>query len=237
MVGLGGGFLMVPLLRLVFAMEPAEAAGTSLVLVFANSLSGSFAYLRQRRVDVRTGLLLAAGGFPASIVGAVLVTRVSAIAFDALYALFLIAVGLDLFLNREKRTANRRELAAGDAPAIAAWRAIALGVVVGFVSSVFGLGGGVVVVPALLYLSILPALSISATSQFAILLTSPVGLASHLALHDVKLAYAIPLVLGGLLGGQIGAKTAGRMSPATLTRVLGFALAAAAVALVGKHFL
>lgn len=237
MVGLGGGFLMVPLLRLVFAMEPAEAAGTSLVLVFANSLSGSFAYLRQRRVDVRTGLLLAAGGFPASIAGAVLVTRVSAVAFDALYALFLIAVGLDLFLNREKRTANRRELAGGDAPAIAGWRAIALGIVVGFVSSVFGLGGGVVVVPALLYLSTLPALSISATSQFAILLTSPVGLASHLVLHDVKLAYAVPLVLGGLLGGQIGAMSAARMSAATLTRVLGFALAAAAIALVGKHFL
>jgi len=237
MVGLGGGFLMVPLLRLIFGMEPAEAAGTSLVLVFANSLSGSLAYLRQKRVDIRTGLLLALGGFPASIIGAVLVTRVSAVAFDALYAVFLIAVGTDLFLNREKRAANRREPASNEGPAIKPWHAIALGIAVGFISSVFGLGGGVVVVPVLLYLSTLPAVSISATSQFAILLTSPVGLASHLVLHDVSLGYALPLVAGGLLGGQIGAKAASRMSPGALMRVLAIALVAAALALVGKHVL
>ncbi|MBV9270527.1 MAG: sulfite exporter TauE/SafE family protein [Candidatus Eremiobacteraeota bacterium] len=237
MVGLGGGFLMVPLLRLFFALQPAEAAGTSLVLVFANSLSGSFAYLRQRRIDVRTALLLAAGGFPAGIVGAVLVTRVSGVAFDALYAVFLIVVGLDLFLNREKRLAGRSDFTSEKGPAIAGWRAIALGIVVGLVSSVFGIGGGVVVVPALLYLSTLPAISISATSQFAILLTSPVGLVSHLILHDVAAAYALPLVFGGLLGGQIGAKWAAHLSPSALTRALGFALAAAAVALLGKHLL
>jgi len=235
MVGLGGGFLMVPLLRIVYGMEPSIAAGTSLVLVVANSFSGSLAYFRQRRVNVRTSLLIAAGGFPASIAGAILVSHISGLFFDIAYAVFLIVVGYDVIVNRRHRLAARETAAA--AAGIPAWRAIAIGCIVGLVSSLFGIGGGVVVVPALLYFSTLPPHAISATSHFAILLTSPVGVASHALLHDIKLAYAVPLVAGGLTGGQIGAALAHRISSSTLMKLLGAALAIAAASLVLKHVL
>jgi len=75
MVGLGGGFVLVPILRLVFGLAPAEAAGTSLALVVANSASGAFTYFLQKRVHVKIGLLLAAGGLPGSILGARLTGR------------------------------------------------------------------------------------------------------------------------------------------------------------------
>ena len=234
MVGLGGGFLMVPLLRLVYGMEPSIAAGTSLVLVLANSLSGSIAYLRRGSVDIRTSLLIAAGGFPSSIVGAVLVNRVSGLFFDLAYALFLIVVGYDVIVNRRRRLAQRERAEAGPG-AIAGWRAVSLGILVGLLSSVFGIGGGVVVVPSLLYFSTLTPHAISATSHFAILLTSPVGVASHALLHDIKLSYGVPLVAGGLAGGQIGAALAHRVSGSALMKLLGAALAIAAVALVIKH--
>ncbi|MBV8488888.1 MAG: sulfite exporter TauE/SafE family protein, partial [Candidatus Eremiobacteraeota bacterium] len=61
MVGLGGGFILVPILRLFFGLAPAEAAGTSLLLIIANSFSGAITYLWHRRVHVRLGLLIAAG--------------------------------------------------------------------------------------------------------------------------------------------------------------------------------
>lgn len=234
MVGLGGGFLMVPLLRIVYGMEPSIAAGTSLVLVAANSLSGSFAYLRQGRVNIRLGLLIAAGGFPASIVGALLVSKVSGLLFDLAYALFLIAVGYDVIVNRKRRLAHR-ETAGNGSNGFAGWRAVALGCLVGLLSSVFGIGGGVVVVPSLLYFSTLAPHAISATSHFAILLTSPVGVASHAFLHDITFAYVLPLVAGGLAGGQIGASLAHRLSGSTLMKLLGAALTIAAAALVFKH--
>jgi hypothetical protein len=238
MVGLGGGFIVVPALRLFFGFEPAEAAGTSLVLVVANSASGSVAYLLQRRVHVRVGLLIALGGLPGSLIGAWAVTRVSAQTFDWLLAALLIAVGTDLILNRHRRIAGRADVSAISATKGMSYRlAIALGFIVGLISSLFGIGGGAIVVPSLLYFSQLPAHAISATSHFAILLTSPVGLAAHIAQHDVRLSSVVPLVAGGLLGGPIGARLSLRLKSSLLLLLVAVALFAAAGSLILKHLI
>ena len=212
MVGLGGGFILVPVLRLFFGLGPAEAAGTSLMLVVANSASGAFTYLLQRRVHVRTGLLLAAGGIVGSIIGAIAAKHISGAAFDWIFSIFLLAVAADMLLNLEKRTAGRAEHAEFQGHKSMPSRfAIAAGFLVGFISSLFGIGGGIIVVPTLLYFSDLPAHAISATSHFAILLTSPVGLITHALQHDIRLEYAIPLIAGGLCGGPIGARLSLRL--------------------------
>ncbi len=109
MVGLGGGFILVPILRLFFGLAPADAAGTSLVLVMANSASGAFTYLMQQRVHVRTGLLFAAGGLPGGIIGAILALHISGQTFDWVFAVFLVAVAIDMIWNAEHRVAGRIE--------------------------------------------------------------------------------------------------------------------------------
>lgn len=236
MVGLGGGFIMVPILRLFFGLSPAMAAGTSLMLVVANSGSGSVAYLRQKRVDIRLGLLVAAGGFPGSILGAILVAHVSGGLFDVLYALLLGAVAFDIIRKRGERAGERDERTAiAGARAMPVWRSLLTGLAVGFVSSLFGVGGGVVLVPVLLYFSALPAHAISATSHFAIVLTSPVGLVAQIVQHNIRAAYAIPLVLGGIIGGQIGARLSMRLNSPLLIKFVAIALLVAAVALVLRH--
>jgi uncharacterized membrane protein YfcA len=171
MVGLGGGFILVPVLRLFFGLPPAEAAGTALVLVVANSGSGATTYLLQKRVHVRVGLTLALAGWPGSIIGAIL----------------------------------------------------------------FGIGGGAVLVPTLLYFSDLPAHAISATSHFGIVLTSPVGLITHAFQHDILVRDIIPLVIGGLLGGPIGARLSLRLRSRQLLVFVAFALAIGAISLVLHH--
>jgi uncharacterized membrane protein YfcA len=236
MVGLGGGFLLVPILRLFFGLAPAEAAGTSLALVVANSASGAFTYLLQKRVHVKVGLIIALGGLPGSILGALLVTHLSAQAFDAILAVFLIAVAADVVFNRRKAVAGRAD--GGDISHMKGMShraALAMGFFVGLVSSLFGIGGGVIVVPGLLYFSELPAHAISATSHFAIVLTSPVGLVAHAFQHDIRLAYVVPLVLGGLCGGPIGARLSLRLRAPQLLFCVAVALVVAAVSLVGRH--
>jgi uncharacterized membrane protein YfcA len=99
MVGLGGGFILVPILRLFLGFSPAYAAGTSLVLIVANSASGAFTYLLQRRVHLKIGLLIAAGGLPGSLLGAIASFHISAKLFDALLAVLLIAVAVDMAWN------------------------------------------------------------------------------------------------------------------------------------------
>src|SRR5690242_415753 len=99
MVGLGGGFIIVPVLRLFFGLNPALSAGTSLALVIANSASGAAASLMQRRVHVRVAFLIAIGGFPGSIIGAIAVKLLPGRIFDWLFAAFLLAVAADMTVN------------------------------------------------------------------------------------------------------------------------------------------
>jgi uncharacterized membrane protein YfcA len=237
MVGLGGGFVLVPMLRLFFGLAPAEAAGTSLALVVANSASGAFAYLLQKRVAVKVGLLIALGAFPGSILGAWLVTLLSARAFDWILAGLLVAVAVDTIRNRAKRLEGHSDRDVASIKGMSHRLAIALGFFVGVVSSLFGVGGGIVVVPALLYFSELPAQAIAATSQFSIFLTSPVGLAAHIFQHDIRVPDVVPLVLGGLCGGPIGAQLSLRLRSSRLLVLMGIALLVTAALLVVRHLL
>ncbi len=234
MVGLGGGFIVVPILRMVFGLSPAAAAGTSLALVVAGTGSGAATYLMQRRVHLRVGIFVALGGLPGSIAGTIVVHRLPGTAFDSIFALFLLAVAIDILINRRKRLRGREEAAPGASTVhgMSAGRSLAAGLAIGFISSLLGVGGGFVLVPALLYLSDLPAHAIAATSQFAILLTSPVGLAAHALAHDVRLAYAVPLVLGGLAGGAVGPHLARRMAAERLIVYVAGAMILAAVLLL-----
>jgi uncharacterized membrane protein YfcA len=114
-------------------------------------------------------------------------------------------------------------------------RALIAGLAVGFISSLFGVGGGVVLIPTLLYFSNLPAHAISATSQFGILLTSPVGFVTHYLQRDINWSYVVPMVIGGLLGGPIGARLSLRLKSAGLLLLVAFALFLAAIALIVRH--
>jgi uncharacterized protein len=238
MVGLGGGFLLVPILRLAFGFPPAEAAGTSLALVVANSGSGAFTYMLQKRVHVKVGLLIAAGGLPGSILGAILVRHLSAQAFDWIFGAFLVGVATDMMLNARKRVAARIESPDVRQMKGMSYRlAVSAGFAVGLVSSLFGVGGGVIIVPTLLYFSELPAHAISATSHFGIVLTSPVGFITHIVQHDVPFGEVLPLVAGGLCGGPIGARLSLRLKSPQLLFFVGIALIIVALSLALRHFI
>lgn len=237
MVGLGGGFIFVPLLRLFFGLPPAEAAGTSLVLVTANSAAGAFTYLLQKRVHVRLGLLFAIGGLPGSVLGALLVQHISESIFDWAFCAFLLLVAADMIFNAKHRVKARSEEAVGERKPMSYRAAIGLGFAVGVVSSLFGIGGGVIVVPSLLYLSNLPAHAISATSHFILILTSPTGLVVHGFEHDILPRDVIPLVAGGLCGGPVGARLSLRLQSQQLLVLVGVALICVAGSLALRHIL
>jgi uncharacterized membrane protein YfcA len=236
MVGLGGGFIVVPVLRLFFGLNPANAAGTALALVIANSGSGAATYLMQKRVHVRIGLLAAAGGFPGSILGAIVSEHLPEHIFDWLLAGLILTVAADIIFNAEKRLANRREhLDVRAIHGMSVGVALCSGFGVGFISSLFGIGGGIVLLPTLLYFSDLPTHVISATSHFGIVLTSPVGFATHYIQHDINWKDVVPLVLGGLAGGPVGARLSLKIHSERLMGFMAAALVIAAIALVLRH--
>jgi uncharacterized protein len=236
MVGLGGGFVLVPIMRLLLGFPPAEVAGTSLVLIVANSASGALTYLLHRRVHVKLGLLIALGGLPSGIIGAYLSLHISAKLFDILLAVLLTGIAVDLVWNARRRLAGRPDVhRIGELKGMSYRGAIGVGFVVGLFLSLFGLGGGVIIVPAFLYFSELPIHAISATSHFAILLTSPPALIMHVLQHDVA-GHDVPALLaGGLIGGPIGARLSLRLRSPQLLTMVAIALFAVAVTLVWRH--
>lgn len=235
-VGLGGGFLIVPVLRLVFGFSPSLAAGSSLVLVLANAGGATASYYRQGRIHLRTGIILGLGAIPGSIAGALAVRNFASNLFDYFYASFLFLIAAEIV---RRIIAGRRS---GDPPPVltrllAAPFLLLTGLSVGLLSSFFGIGGGVVVVPLLLVFSSLPPGVIAATSSFVIMLSAPAGVLTHGWNGDVHLAQAVPLAAGGLIGGQIGARLARRFSSEKVLALLAVTLGAAALALVLRHAL
>ena len=241
LVGVGGGFLVVPLLLIIYKLPPAAAAATSLVVVLLNALSGSVTYVRRRRVDIRTGLLLAAATVPgAYFIGPELAERIPERAFKIGFGVFLLVMATLLFLRPERSSAvasapRRRGL----------WRvrrtfhdnsgtpidyefdvvlAVVLSFAVGILSSMLGIGGGIVHVPALIHLMGFPVHVATATSQFVLAFTAAAGVAKYTSGGHVVWPLAAGIGLGVVIGAQVGARVSHRMKGARIIRLLVLAV-------------
>ena len=220
------------MLRILLGVSPAGASGDSLLFVLANTTAASVTFLRRGAVDVGRGWMIAAGGIPASVLGAYAVRFVTPRSFDTIYGAFLIGLAITVILRRD-HPPKLREIS----PRAKIYLELAAGIAVGFFSSFFGIGGGIVLVPILLIYFGLPVHAVAATSAFAVMLTSPAGIVAHAYYGDLSLAVAIPLVSGGLVGGAIGAHLAPHVSSRGLSTLLASGLIVAALALIVRHLL
>jgi len=244
---LSGAFVTIPVLRLAFGFPPALTAGVSLVIAFANSVSGSLTYIRHRRADIKLALIVASTGIPSSILGALVVRHVGARGYDFLYAGILVLFFVDVVRRTKGESPPRIALPIGDERVLEdryghvfryRWNvpiALLCGVGVGFISSFFGIGGGIIFVIFFISLLGMPPHIVTATSMVVMLLTTPVGVAVHWLEGNIDWPYALPLAAGGLVGGQLGPRIARRISSSRLTLVIAYSVLLAAVALVGRH--
>ena len=252
MIGLGGGFVLVPAF-LLLGFDSRVAAGTSTAVVLANGISGTISYLRQRRVDVRSGLVFGIAGIPGAWLGGVLDQHISQRMFSMLFCALLLWVGIRL-VTTTARTHGELEDEAFDArddeprPGLLddadrgvlvrdfrdaqgvrhTYRynlaaAAAVSMAGGFIASTFGIGGGIVQVPAMLLFGF-PIHVATATSHFVIALTALVGTASHAYYGDVAWSTAATVAAGAIVGAQIGARLARRVPAAPLMRLLAAAV-------------
>jgi uncharacterized membrane protein YfcA len=228
LVGAGGGFILMPALALLYPAEsPAALASISLAVVFFNALSGSIGYARQKLIDYRSGSLFLLAGVPGAILGALITSYIPRAAFDLLLGVCLILAAASILIFGALRPAP----SAHAAPALiqTAHRRL-LGVVisffVGIISSLLGIGGGIVHVPAMVFLLKFPVHVAAATSHFVLAGTSLAGTIAHLAggeyTHGFRRTAA--LSLGAVVGAQIGARLARRTPSTWIMRALAIAL-------------
>lgn len=244
LVGIGGGFIVVPVLLTVFHFEPGMAAGTSMVLIFFNSLSGSIAYLRQRRVDLLVGISLALSTIPGTIIGGIAVGLFDTSSFRLAFAVLLLFASLYMMF-RPARLESGSGLKNWGTPRRIVDNAgheysyrfnIPVGVVisffVGILANMFGIGGGIIHVPTMILLFGVPTHIATATSHFILMVTSLSGLSVHLQLGNIDLSTALPLGLGAVMGAQIGARISQRVRSRTLERIFSVFLMALVVRLI-----
>ena len=232
LVGVGGGFFMVPYFVRVLGWTHPVAVGTSLGIVVANAASGTLGYARQKRVDWLLGLVLGLSTIPGTYFGKEVAKAITGssfgIAFGAVtaFAAFMLVSfraenrpGLAFFRRGAKRSLTDATGQSFDY-SINLWTAALMSVVIGFISSLLGVGGGFVHVPLLILLYGVPPHAAVATSAFALMITSAAG-AGQFAWESLVVPPA--LLWGGIgafLGAQAGTALAPKMSGYGLRLVL-----------------
>ncbi len=233
--GVGGGFLITPLLILI-GIPPAVAVATGANQVAGASFSGVLVHWRRRSVDFKMGLVLIAGGLAGSAVGVqvfailrelgqvdLVVSLCYVIMLGTIGALMLVE-GLQA-LRRSRRGVVKRRRRHGwvhGLPFKMRFRAsnlyisaippLAIGAIVGVLSAIMGVGGGFIMIPAMIYLLGMATSVVVGTSLFQILfVTAATTLMHAITSHTVDAILAVMLLLGGVIGAQVGTRLAPRM--------------------------
>ena len=247
MFGVGGGFLMTPLLIFI-GVPPAVAVATEANQVVAASVSGALAHWRRRNVDIKMGLVLLVGGFAGSSVGVWIFTWLRGLGhidfvISMAYVVFLGVVGVLMvvesvraWLRARNPAAPRRKLHQHNwmhglpfkmrfrtsKLYISALLPLSIGFFVGILAAIMGVGGGFVMVPAMIYLLGMPTSAVVGTSLFQIVfVTANVTLLQAINNQTVDIVLALLLLTGGVIGAQLGAMFGTKLRGEQLRVLLG----------------
>ena len=246
MFGVGGGFLITPLLFFI-GVPPAVAVATGANLVVASSVSGVLAQLRRKGVDFQMGGVLLAGGIAGSAVGVWLFNWMKALGqldlfVQLSYVIFLGLIGAMMLQESLRSLLRARQTGAPirrshvhswvhGLPFKMKFRASGLyisvipplivGALVGVLAAIMGVGGGFIMVPAMIYLLGMPTKVVIGTSLFQIIFVTAFTTVMHaVTSQTVDMLLALLLILGGVFGAQIGARVGMRLKAEQLRILL-----------------
>jgi uncharacterized membrane protein YfcA len=258
MFGVGGGFLTTPLL-IFYGIPPAIAVASSATQVTGSSVSGALSYYRRGQVDLKMGAVLVAGGLMGSVLGSFLFRWLKSlgqidVTIGVIYVIFLGGVG---GLMLKEAIEALRQQRSGQAPVrrgrrhhplvaalpgkmrfprsgiyISPLAPFLVGAGVGVLTVIMGVGGGFIMVPAMLYLLGMAAGAVVGTSLFQIVFVTAVATLLHATQSQtVDILLALLLLTGGVIGAQFGARAAQRLPPEKLRLFLALLVLAVAVRL------
>jgi uncharacterized protein len=231
--GVGGGFLMTPLL-IFSGIPPAVAVATVTSQVAASSTTGALSYWRRRAVDVKLAAMLLVGGLIGTLLGVWFFNQMRSVGqldliIQLSYVTLLGGIGLAMLVESVRAMLHARSKTRKPVPRAGrhAWfhglplkmrfptsglyasviPIIGLGVFIGFAGTVLGIGGGFILVPALIYLFRVPTAVVVGTSLFQILFTMLAAVMLHATTNQsVDIVLSLLLIVGGVMGAQFGAR-------------------------------
>lgn len=245
---MAGGFLLVPILLFMYPDEsPATITSITLTVAFFNALSGSIAYYRLKRIDLRSGLLFALTAVPGAIVGAYIINYLNRDIFQYIFGAVLLIVSLYLLIRPGMKLSGGFLLKWQTSRHITDRKNnvynysynLPLGMVIAFfvgvVAGLLGIGGGIIHVPALTQILNFPVHVATATSHFMVAITTFSAIDTHLVDRTYitsDVGVAMVLSASAVIGAQFGARLSQKVSGLLIIRLLAVGLAIVALRLL-----
>lgn len=240
--------MLVPILFFLYPSEdPATITSITLTVVFCNAFSGSIAYHRLKRIDYRSGIIFAAAAIPGAVGGAYLTNYLDRSVFQYLFGSILLLVSIYLLFRPEAKKSTGHFSSEGHLQPNGPGRmlppvaynlpfAIVISLGVGLFSSLLGIGGGIIHVPAMTQVLHFPVHAATATSLFVITVTSIVAVFTHLVggTYSSDIGRVIILAAGAVIGAQVGARLSQRVHGSLIVRLLALGLAFVAIRMLAS---
>ena len=226
-LGAGGSILTVPILVYAMGVPVQGATGTSLAIVGLNSAAGALDHLRRGRSLPRTGLAFGVSGVLGAFAGVWLNHQLRGELILVLFSLMMLGAAFSML----RRRASSSDISSfAERYDLTRWaRLVAVGLGVGFLTGFFGVGGGFLIVPALVLALGLPMHLAVGTSLLAIALNSLWGLLGNLRFGTLDWTLTLLFAAGGLVGVVAGGKLAGRLPEKTLRQAFALLIVGIAV--------
>lgn len=230
LLGIGGGMVIVPLLVFAWGYEPQLAIGTSVLVVLLNAVSGTWGYIRQKKVCVDAALKFAVATVPGAFLGSYAAEYLQGRLFYLVFGAFFVLAAINMYRKANKNAAGKT---AGEVPEVYNWKlGVLCSVGVGFLASILGIGGGIVHVPFMVYVLNFPVHVAIATSTCILAVSSLAGLVSHAMLGHIVWTSGLAIGAGAFVGAQGGVVLAQRLQSGILMK-----LASVLVLITGIKFL
>lgn len=226
LLGAGGSLLTVPALILVLGLSAREATATSLVAVLLMAVSGVVAHRRAGRTSFRAGLTFGAAGVVTAAIAGWLASGLPDAVLTGLFLVVLAATLVWMLRSDDPRPPEEQRLV----------RVVSAGAGVGVLTGLLGVGGGFIIVPALVATLGLPMAAAVGTSQLVILTNVTSGLAVRSLAGGVLWGTGLLFGAGGAVGAQVGSRLAGRLAPRQMRLAFAAVAAIVAVALALREY-
>lgn len=241
LIGAGGGFILVPILLLLYPdKSPETITSISLAVVFFNALSGSFAYSKMKRIDYKSGIIFAIATIPGSVLGSIVTSYIPRNIFNGIFGVILFAVSIFLIVKTKEERHNPSEIIkryyitrtiidSEGKEYIFSYNpliGILVSIFVGFMSSLLGIGGGIIHVPVLVNILNYPVHLATATSHFVLAVMSLSGTVVHFinGVLQPGIIQTVALSVGVSFGAQLGARFSKKIHGVAIIKSLAFAL-------------
>ncbi|MBM7651947.1 sulfite exporter TauE/SafE family protein [Neobacillus cucumis] len=249
LIGMGGGIVVVPALLYLATLPtfshltPQVVVGTSLFTMIFTGLSSTLAYMKHKTVDYKSGFIFLIGSGPGSIVGAWVTEKLDLHSFNIYFGVFILFISAVLVVKDKLKPIPFRKdkgiirtytdnsgttFEYGYNPILG----ILIAFIVGFLSGIFGIGGGSLMVPTMILLFFFPPHVATATSMFMILPTSILSSITHISLGNVNWLYALALIPGAWIGARVGVYLNTRFKSKTIVLLIRTILIVVGVRLI-----